>query len=407
MPATNSFIDPTQVAREGLMQLDNELVMANLVYRDYEEEMMDKSGGSITIRRPPKYSVRDGAVASAQNTNFGSVVVSIDKYKGVDFEFSSRDLTLRIDEFSEKHVKPAMRALANQIDMDLLDLALKSPNWVGTPGNTMGGFDDVSRVAQRLMEQAVPGPISGILSPADNFGLLNNITGLYIQDTAKTALTRAKLPPLAGIDLYASQNVRAMTVGTRAASGATLINGASQTSTYTSVATTMTQTLAVDGLTSGHTIAAGEVFSIANVYAVNPVTGETLDYLQQFTVTATATANGSGQIAALSVYPALITAAPYKTVSAAPADNAAVTWLGTASTAYRQNIFFNKMAFALVTRPLVIAPGSVGAKRETYKGLSARVTPVYDGVNDVSLWRFDMIYGVKAIYPELSARASG
>lgn len=406
MAATNSFIDPTQVAREGLMQLDNELVMANLVYRDYEEEMMDKGGGSITIRRPPKYTVRDGAVASAQNTNFGSVVVSIDKYKGVDFEFSTRDLTLRIEDFSERHIKPAMRALANQIDMDLLDLALKSPNWVGTPGNTFGGFDDVSRVAQRMMEQAVPAPINGILSPADHFGLLNNFTGLYIQDTAKTALTRAKLPMVAGIDLYASQNVRPLTVGTRAASGATLINGASQTSTYASVATTMTQTLNVDGLTSGHTVKAGEVFSIANVYAVNPVTGETLDYLAQFTVTTDATANGSGQIA-LSIYPAIITAAPYKTASAAPADNAAVTWLGTASTIYRQNIFFNKMAFALVTRPLVIAPGSVGAKRETFKGISARVTPVYDGVNDVSLWRFDMIYGVKAIYPELSCRASG
>lgn len=406
MSVTNTYIDPTQVAREALIQLDNNLVMAKLVHRDYEDEMMDKNGGSITIRRPPKYTVRDGATASPQNSTFGSVTVSIDKYKGVDLQFTSRDLTLRIEKFSEMHIKPAMRALANQIDMDLLDLALKSPNWVGTPGNTFGGFDDVSRVAQRMMEQAVPEPRVGVLSPADHFGLLNNFTGLYIQDTAKTALERAKLPMVSGIELYASQNVRALTVGTRAASGATLINGGSQTSAYASVNTTMTQTLNVDGLTSGHTIKAGEVFSIANVYAVNPVTGETLDYLAQFTVTADATANGSGQ-AALTIYPAIIITAPYKTASAAPADNAAVTWLGTASTAYRQNIFFNKNAFALVMRPLEIPPSSNGATRETYKGLSVRVTPYYDGANDESNWRLDVIYGVKAIYPELSARASG
>lgn len=404
--ATNTFINPTQIAKEALLQLDNELVMAKLVHRDYDNEIMDKNGGMITVRRPPKYSVRDGATASIQDSTYGSVSVAIDKYKGVDLEFSTRDLTLSMPDLSKLHIAPAMRAIANQIDADLLSLALKSPNWVGTPGTTMGAFTAVSRGAQRLMEQAIPGAINGVLSPADNFGLVNTLTGLYVQDVAKTALTRAKLPTLAGVDLYGSQNVPSLTVGTRAASGASAINGASQVSAYSAVNTTMTQTLNLKTLTAGHTIAAGEVFSIAGVFAVNPVTGAALDYLQQFTVTTAATATGAG-LAALTIYPAIITALPYATASAAPADSAAVTWVGAASTASRQNVFFNKNAFALVTRPLDLPPGSNGAARESYKGISIRVVPYYNGATDVSSWRLDVIYGVKAIYPEMSVRVSG
>ena len=406
MTATNTLITSSIVLKESLMQLDNELVMAKLVHRDYEDKMMGKDGGTVTIKKPPKYTVRDGAVASPQDTTVGSTTVSIDKYKGVDLQFSSRDLTLSVEEFSELHIKPAIRPLANQVDQDLMGLYAYVNNWVGSPGNTLGGFDDVGRGAQRLLEQAVPDDIKGVVSQADRFGLLNNIQGLYVQGVAKDALTKAQLPPLANVDLYASNNISTFTTGARG--GTPLVNGGSQSSAYIDVRTTNTQTLAIDGASNSITgwAKAGDVFTIAGVYDVNPVTGATLDYLKQFVVVSDANSNGSG-VVSLTISPAIIVTAPYKTVSAVPADNAALTFLGSAATGYRQNMFFHKSAFALVTRPLEIPQGAVNASRETFKGISARLIPYYDGTNDLSNWRLDIIYGVKAIRPEFACRVSG
>jgi hypothetical protein len=406
MPATNTLLTSSIVLKEALLQLDNNLVMANLVYRDYSDEFVDKNGATVTIKKPPKYTVRDGATASPQDTTIGSTTVSVDKFKGVDLQFSTLDLTLSVDRFSELHIKPAMRALANQIDGDLFGLYPAVWNYVGTPGTTMGSFAAVARAAQRMDEMAMPMDRNMVVSPADNYGLLNNMTGLYINDVAKTALQKAKLPPLANFELYSGQNVATFTTGARG--GTPVVNGASQATTYLASRTTNSQTFSVSGASNSITgwAKAGDVFTIAGCFAVNPVTGAALPYLQQFTVLSDANSNGSG-IVSLTISPAIITAAPYKTVSAAPANSAALTFVGSASTGYPQNLAFCKEAFALVNRPLVMPEGVIGAHRETFKGISARIIPYYDGTNDLSNWRLDIIYGVKAVYPDLAARVAG
>ena len=411
----NSLLTPSVIAKEALMQLDNNLIVAKKVYRDYEAEFgATKVGDTVSIRRPVQYNVREGATIDVQDTVEGKINLQVDKQRGVDMEFPSDDLTLTIEDFSERYVTPAMIQLANRVDRDLLLLYKDVWNWVGTPGQTINSFADFSKGPERLDEGAVPHPRCAILTPADHWALAANFTSLNIDSTAKTALERARLPMVGDVDTYKAQNVATHTVGAGfAADGGTTtavqVRGASQTKTYLSVKDTFTQTLSTDHwLTPSLAINKGDVFTIAGVYAVNPVTKQALDFLQPFTVvTGATTAATTGANTDVVITPPIITSGPYQTVSAAPADNAAITPLGTVSTNYRQNLMFHKNAFALVMVPMVLPQGAAMAARESRNGFSVRMVSAYDITNDKQTWRFDVLYGVKAIDPRLATRVSG
>jgi hypothetical protein len=411
----NTTLTASIIAKEALMWLENELVMSNLVHRAHEEEFQKsvngyKPGATVTIRKPAQFTVRTGAVASSQDVVEGSTSITIDTQKGVDFEFTSTDLTLKMngpDGLGERVIKPAMSALANDIDADLLGLATGVNGWVGTPGETVNSFADFAKAPERMSELAVPKDgRNAVLSPADNWGLVGSFTGLQVEGVAKSALTEAKLPKLGGVQAYETQNVVTFTTGARG--GTPLVNGGSQATTYALTKDTGSQSLITDGWTAAAAprVKAGDVFTIANVFAVNPRTRATLPFLQQFVVLADGSSDGSGNLT-MSIAPAIITSGAFQTVSAAPADNAALTFLGSASTGYRQNLVFNKGAFALAMAPLVKPAGAVDCSRQTYKGLSVRVIPFYDGTNDVSKWRLDVLYGKKVLDPRLAVRLSG
>lgn len=411
MPNSNLTIDV--IAKEALLQLDNNLVMAKQVYRGLESEFGNAmngymAGSAVSIRRPTDFTVRDGATASNQDVVEGTTSITVNKQKGVDFVFTSQELTLNINELSERVIKPAMIQLANQVDADLFDLYKQVPNWVGTPGQTINSYSDFSVAPQRLDEYAVPqSDRSAVLSPSDHWGLLGSQTGLYIQDAAKGAYRQGSLGMIGGVDTYMAQNVPTHTVGV--ATGTPLVNGASQVSTYASVKDTMTQNLVTDGWTNSVTgiVKAGDVITIAGVFAVNPVTKATLPFLKQFVVTADANSGATTGPATLSIYPAIIDSGAFKNVSAAPADNAAITVLGTGGTGYRQNLAFHKNAFALAMVPMIAPPGAVDVSRQSYKGTSVRLIPYYTGTSDTSAWRLDILYGTKAIDPRLATRFSG
>ena len=138
----NTVLTADIIAKEAVMILDNELVMAKRVFRGYENEFDKKINGykvgeTITIKKPTDFTVRDGAVMSAQDVTEGSTTITVNKRKGIDFAFSSQDLTLKIGELSERVIKPAMIQLANQVDTDLMSLYADVPSWVGTPGQTI------------------------------------------------------------------------------------------------------------------------------------------------------------------------------------------------------------------------------------------------------------------------------
>jgi hypothetical protein len=408
----NTTLTADIIAKEALMILDNECVMANNVHRAHEDEFEKsvngyKVGTTVSIRTPAQFTVRDGAVASSQDVVEGTTSLTIDKQKGVDFEFTSTDLTLKIEDLSERVIKPAMVSLANQIDQDLMALYKNVPQWVGTPGQVVNSFADFAKAPERMDLGAVPSDLrKAVLSPTDAWGMLGSQTALYMQDAAKDAYRKGKLGTIGDVETYKTQNVPTHTVGPLG--GTPLVNGAAQQTTYATSKDTGTQTLVTDGWTASAAarVKAGDVFTIANVYDVNPITKVTLPHLKQFTVVSDASSDGSGN-ATLTIAPAMILTGAYQNISAAPADNAALTFVGTASTGYAQNLVFHKNAFALAMVPLVKPPGAVDVSRQSYKGLSVRVIPFYDGTNDISKWRLDVLYGVKAIDPRLAVRLSG
>lgn len=406
----NSLITPTVIAKRALMNLDNNLVMGNLVYRDYESNFgPTKIGDTVTIRRPIDFTVTDGATLSLQDVTEGSLTMQISKRKHVDFTFTDTDLTLTVDEFDKRYIKPASIQLANQIDRDLQALYVNVNNWAGTPGQTINSHSDFLKGVERLDTLAVPqDERRAILSPADHHGLAGNFSGIYVNSIAGEALRAGTLPPIAGVDTYMTQNVKVHTVG--AHGGTPLVRGGSQNSTYANVKTTMTQSLSTDGWSTSVVLKAGDVFTIAGVYDVNPVTKETLPHLKQFVLTADVTTDGSASNdSPLTIYPAIISSGAYQNCSATPADNAAITYLGTASTGYAQNMIFHKNAFALAMVPIMQAPSGAGVSQATekYKGLSMQWSAQYDITNARMIYRLDVLYGVKAIDPRLAVRLSG
>ncbi|WP_026331084.1 P22 phage major capsid protein family protein [Agrobacterium sp. 10MFCol1.1] len=409
----NSVKTVSMIAKEAVMILENNLVMAKQVHRGYDEEYGRnpngyKIGTTITIRKPTDFTVRDGATASTQDVEEGSTTIVVNKQKGIDFQFTSQELALSMNQLSERVIQPAMVQLANQIDVDLMGLYKSVPSWVGTPGNVVNSYSDFSKAPERLSELAVPtSDRSAILSPADNWNMLGSQTALYIQGAASEAYREGSLGRIGGINTFEAQNVPTHTVGV--ATGTPLVNGANQNVTYTSVKDTFTQSLITDGWTNSTTgiLKAGDVFTIANVFAVNPVTKATLPFLRQFSVVADADSGASTGPSTLTITPPIITSGAQQTVSAAPADNAAITVLGTGGAGYRQNLVFHKNAFALVTVPMEAPQGAVNVSRQSYKGINVRLVPYYDGTNDISKWRLDVLYGVKAIDPRLATRLSG
>lgn len=399
----NTIITPSIIAKVGLAQLENNLVMGKKVYRDYSREFV-KVGDSISVRRPVKFTAQDGAVAINQDVTEGKFTLSMDKRKHVSWSFSTQDLTLSIEEYNERYIKPAAIALANQIDYDLTGLYNKVWNWVGTPASPVDSFADFAKAPRRLDEGAVPQDNRhAVLSPADSWGLIGSQTALYMQDVARGAYRRGDLGEIGGVMTAMDQNIRTHTNG--AAAGGGLINGANQNVTYATSMDTNTQTLITDDWTASTTFKAGDVFTIADVYAVNPVSKQSTGVLQQFVIQNDITATGTN--CTLTIAPAIITSGPYQTVDSVPADGAAITMVGTGSAQYAQNLVFHKNAFALVMADLEMPDGAAFKARESQNGFSMRVIKYYDGEMDEDKIRLDVLYGVKAIYPDLATRLSG
>lgn len=406
----NTLLTTDLLLSEALMHLDNELVLAQMCSRDYEQEFGGpmKPGDTIRIRRPVRGTVRTGATRVVQDVVEGRTTMTTSTQIGADLDFSSVDMTLSVDKFSERYIKPQMVVLANNIDAALhTELVNKTWNWVGTPGQTINSFGDFSKGPLRLDQSSVPqSDRVAILSPDDYWGMLGSQTGLYISDVAKTALQKAKLGTYAGVDVYMSQNVQTHTNGTWA-TGTVEINNGTLSTTYASAKDSWTMTLSIDGLTATTgTITLGDVFTVENVYAVNVITGATQPYLQQFVVTASVAVNGSGQ-ADVVVSPPIITSGPYKTCNAAAVDGADITFVGTKTTGYAQNLVFHKDAITLAVPPMFKPEGAAKCSVKTYKGISMRLIEGYDMTNDIAGWRFDILYGCKAIQPNLATRISG
>jgi hypothetical protein len=406
----NAYATPKVYANVGLALLKNELVMAKLTDSEsVNKEFVPGVGTTVYVKRPPEFIIRDGAAASSQDVVEGEVAVSCDKQKGVDVQFTGYEATTNVDQLlKSKIIKAAMTQIASQIDGDLIDQTKFFNNSVGTYGNTVSTVAGFFAAPQRLDEMGVPmSDRNAIMTPADGYALAATFTGLaaLAGDTAISALQKAKIPMLGNTQPYITQTVPAITTGNRVTT-TTLVNGANQNVTYANSRTTYTQSLVCDGQVS-KTYKAGEKFTIANVNAVNPRNKADLGYARQFTIMADATSDGSGNVT-LTISPPIITSGAFQTVTAAPADNAALTHLGALSTTYRFNAAFHKSAIKLVNvRPPNPYSGESDYATDPDTGISVRYWRYSDGTNDLHNHRWDVYYGVKNVDPRLGTTLFG
>lgn len=413
---TQRVLTADVVAARALDILENNLVMGKKVYRDYEGEFSKnvngyKKGSSVRIRKPTDFTVREGSVVDIQEVVEGYTNVTVDKQRGIDFEFSATDLTLSIDneDLNDRVFKPAMIQLANRIDADCAALYKDVWNWVGTPGQVVNSYTDFALAPKRLDKSAaMQDGRCALLGPDDHWGLLGSQTALYMQDVAKGAYRKGSLGEIGGCDTYMSQNVQTHTTGTRdnttpladAAAGSGVLS-----TTWDTAKDLGYMYLSTDGWSASETLKQGDVFTISTVYMVNPVSKATLDELQQFVVREdTTVTNGDS---AVKISPPIITSGAFQTVSSAAVDGNTITNMGTASTNYVQNLVFHKNAFALTMVPMEMPNDGRPAARKSYKGISVRVVPGFDFINDINKWRLDVLYGVQTLDPRLATRLSG
>lgn len=403
----NRILTPKVYANTMLKLLKNNLVMGKMVSTECQDKFK-KIGDTLYVKRPPQFVIRQGKVAQVQDVTVGEAPVTLDYQCGIDLEFDSVEETLEVDELLKNEIMNSKAAtLAQEIDSVLMEAVMEFPSWVGTPGQTINSPEDFFLAPERLDDMAIPQSMrNAVLATRDYWKLAAQFTGgnYYDNDINKTALQRAKLPMMGGVNPYMTQSVINLTTGSRT-NGA--VNGAGQAVNYVDVADSYTQTLVIDGVGANATIKKGEVFTLAGVFAVNPRTKATLDFLLQYVVLVDAVANGAGQVT-LTIANPIITSGAYQTASAAPADNAVVTWLGSAATAYRQNAMFHKAAIQLVSAKLVRPrTGEYAYATDKETGISIRYWQTSDGTNDTHLHRWDVLFGVTNVDRRLGTRISG
>jgi len=405
----NVTLTPDIIAAKAIDILENNLVVAKKVYRGYESEFSKKVNGykvgeTVSIRRPNQFTVREGAVAQMQDVVEGTTSFTVDKQRGVDFEFSSVDMTLEIEEFEDRILKDAMIKLANKVDTDVMALYKDVWNYVGPSSGAIDSFADFALAPERLDLGSVPmNDRVAIMSPTDHWALAGSQTALFVNSIANPAYREGSIGNIGGIDTFMSQNVPTHTAGTR--DNSTPMVKGTQSMTWAASKDTGTMTLDTDGWDTVVTLKAGDVFTIDAVFAVNAVTKATLPHLQQFVVRSDVTAHvTTTSSTTLTISPPIITSGAFQTVSAAALNDATISVIGNASSNIRQNLVFQKNAFGLVVVPMEKPEGAVNVVRKSHKGISVRMIPYYDGTNDISKWRLDLLYGVKTLDARLATR---
>lgn len=384
----NTLLTPTAVTREALRILHQKLNFVGSIVREYDDSFAKsgaKIGDSLKIRLPNQYAVRSGATLSAQDTTETSVTLQVATQKGVDLNFTSADLTLSLDDFAKRILDPAMSVLAANIEADSMAMYkdVAQSVWNGGSAATLAKV-----LAGRKVMQDALAPLNdrtANLNTQDNVDLVDALKGLF-HDSKEVASQYREgfMGRTAGFDFVENTMWPSHTRG--GSNGAYLINGASQTGS----------TLVVD--TGATAPSQGDVITIAGVYKVHPETKVSTGILQQFVIGSSATTTS------FPISPAIVASGATQNVSGSPADNAAIAFLGTASTAVGTSLLYQKDAFAFATADLVMPSGVDFSKREVVDGISMRIVRQYDINNDKFPCRLDVLYGYKTLRPQLACR---
>ena len=404
---SNSLLTIDMITRKALSILENNLVITRNVNRQYDDSFAvegAKTGSTLRIRLPDRALVTDGAALQVQDDNEQYTTLTVSSQKHIGINFTSAELTMQLDDFAERVLKPRISQLASSVDADVANSYNQVFQSVGTPGTTPATALVLLQAHQKLNESASPmQPRYATVNPAANAALVDGLKGLFNPtDTISRQFKNGMMGEgvLGFEEVNMSQSIKQLTTGTRTATANTLQVNATITAQGTS-------TIDIKSGTGSATIKKGEVFTIAGVYAVNPQTRESTGSLQQFTVLADATAS-SGTWTGVQISPALYTAdQALATVDSMPQVNAYINFLGAASTTYAQNLVYHKDAIAFATADLLLPQGVDMASRAVHNGISLRVVRQYDINNDRMPCRVDVLYGYNTIRPQMACRIWG
>ena len=401
---SNSILTIDMITRKALEILENNLVLTRNVNRQYDDSFAvegAKIGSTLRIRLPDRALVTDGAALQVQDDNEQYTTLSVANQKHIGVNFTSAELTMQLDDFADRVLKPRISQLASSIDADVANAYKQIFSSVGTPGTTPSTSLVLLQAQQKLNEYAASmAPRYATVNPAANAGLVEGMKGLFNPtDTISKQFRNGMMGTgVLGFDeVNMSQSIVNHTTGT--------------TPTAPIVVSTMTvqgsTSLPISFTSGSPTFRVGDVFTIANVFAVNPQTRQSTGSLQQFVVTAdldiSSTTTGT-----LTVSPAIYTSAhALATVNAFPVASAALTFLGGSATGYAQNLVYHKDAITFATADLLLPQGVDMAARAVHNGISLRVVRQYDINNDRMPCRIDVLYGYAAIRPQMACRIWG
>ena len=394
---TQTILTPTAVTRKAMQILHGKLVLAKKVDRQYDSSFAQsgaKIGSELKIRKPNRYTVRTGKTLQAQDTSESSETLTVATQVGVDTTFSTAELTMSIDDFSERILEPGMAVVAANIENAIAAQYVNVPNLVGTAGTTPGNMLTVLQAGARLDDNLVPrdGKRCIALSPIAMATMVDGYKGLFQNDgKISQQFDNGMIRDIAsGFNWGMCPVINSHTMSAGTVTGITVDND-----TVASGDTTVTVT------TTTTAMAAGTIVTFAGCYAINPETRAALPHLRQWVI-ASATAT------ALTLTEAITTSGATQNCSAVPDSTGVVTFVGSASTSYPQHLTFHRDWLALVTADLedVSKFGAWGA-REVYDGISKRVARQYDINSDNLPCRIDVLYGVKQLRGELAVRITG
>lgn len=360
-------------------------------YKNGGATVKGKFGPTLKIRLPNEYTVRSGLTMTAIDVAETSVDLTVSTVKGVDMSFSSTDLALSIDDFSDRFIEPAMSVLAANIEADALNMYKDVYNLYDGDAAAFS-FTSVANAGQILTDN---------LAMTDNKRCMTLNTGhatkfkidtkglFHASENISEQYREGMIGRTGGFDVYENTLLLPHTTGTAAKTTGYLSNGATQSGAAITVDTGTT------------TFLVGDVITFAGVFRVHPETKVSTGVLQQFVITA----NSGASATSLAISPSVVATGARQNVSNTIADNSAVVKVGAgASETLVQSLAFHKNAFAFVTADLPLPDGTDWARREVVDNISISLVRDFS-ISDRSFpCRLDVLYGYKAVRPQLAAR---
>ena len=448
----NNLLTMSYITNEALVVLENELVIANRVERQYSAEFAQtgaKIGNTCNVRRPPRYKGTYGPPLNVEDTNETYILVPLNYQFHVDIQFTTQDLALSMDMFKKRVLKPQIAAVANRIDSDTAQYAyLNTAATFGTFGVSPNSLKLFTDARAYLASEACPreGEKNAVLDPVSMSSMVATVQGLFnpqakIGEYIEEGMIAKEF---AGLDWWEDQNIPVMTTGSPGVSTPILTTPIAGTA-FLASGWAQSGTVSTQGwANSTAAVAVGDVIQFAGVYPVNPQNRQQYGRtLKQFVVMppggyaqmsgaatpggpqfATATlahgtfnattglyTSSAAGLTTVTIGECVISGGQFQNVSAAPVSPYTLTINGGAAsgTSSTENLYFHRDAFALAFVDLPLPRTAVEASRayDEDLGISIRIATQYTINNDAEPTRLDIAYGFASLYRNLAARISG